>query len=110
MTDDLLSLRLAKPSALCWQSAELELQGLRDSRLQVRLYHELANPSPGFLVIPILKGVVGPLLAFFGPAIQQLYNIIAGKTSEHARESNSRLPREGIEPASSIADGQNKDF
>ncbi len=34
-----------------------------------RLYHKLANPSPGFLGIPILKGVVGQLLAFIGPAI-----------------------------------------
>ncbi len=30
----------------------------------------------------------GQLLAFIGPAIQQLYNIVAGKTSEQARESN----------------------
>ncbi len=35
-----------------------------------RLYREQANPSPGFLEIPILKGVVGQLLAFVGPAIQ----------------------------------------
>ncbi len=76
--------------------------------MRCRLYHELANPRPGFPVIPILKGVVGQLLAFFGPAIQQLYNIIAGKTAEQATESNSRLPREGIEPASPVADGQNK--
>ena len=52
-----------------------------------------SKSCPGFLGIPILKGVVWQLLAFIGPAIQQLYNIIAGKTSEQARESNLRLPR-----------------
>ncbi len=35
-----------------------------------RLCHELANSRPGFLGIPILKGVVGLLLAFIGPVIQ----------------------------------------
>jgi hypothetical protein len=38
----------------------------------IRLSHELANPHPGFLRNPILEGVVGQLLTFIGPAIQEL--------------------------------------
>jgi hypothetical protein len=37
---------------------------------------------------PILKGVKGELLACIRPALQQLYSMIAGKTSEQARVSN----------------------
>ena len=66
-----------------------------------RLGRELANPRPGFLWNPILKGIVGQLLG-------QLYNIIAGNPSEQARESNPRLPHVGFEPASPEDAGQNK--
>ncbi len=76
---------------MCFQGPELSPAQV--SAIAIRLSHELANPRPGFLGIPILKGGVGQLLAFIGALLGQLYTILAGKTSGQVRESNLRLPR-----------------
>jgi hypothetical protein len=69
----ILAIRVIHPPpwrAACPQCSECRRDGPRFGLDSIRLYHELANPCPGFLVIPILKRVVGQLLAFIGPAIQ----------------------------------------
>ncbi len=54
------------------------------------------------------KGTCRAVVGSVGPDIQLLYNIVAGNSSEQARESNQRLPPVRMEPASPASYGQIK--